>query len=190
MGSVRHTFLSAMDTNYLKIWMWASFARDIGIILGVPIIIAIVYKLFRYHINIIKSQVETLKTSNEVLKQMQEKQINTLEAENKLLKETQYDKALAIIEAQKKLHKIERDTLEKEMSLLISEKAKLEEINKKMSEVYTSADEAMETLLETLSKKGLKHLEAESWEDFLDMADFKAVSGKIVFFKPRVKKQE
>jgi len=148
--------------------MWASFIRDIGIILGVPVIIGIGYKLYRYHIDIIKAQVESLKTGSEVLKEMQKKQIDTLEAENKLLKETQYDRALAIIEAQKKLHQIERDKLEQEISQLALEKSKLEEINRKISRIYISADEAMSKFAEILSKKESKHLEAEEWEDFLE----------------------
>ncbi len=53
--------MSAMDTNYISILMWASFVRDIGIILGVPVIIAIGYKLYRYHIDIIKLKLRLLK---------------------------------------------------------------------------------------------------------------------------------
>jgi hypothetical protein len=175
-GAAHRIFLSVMDKNYIIIWMWASFLRDIGIILGVPIIIVIGYKLYRYHIDI--------------LKEMQKKQIDTLEAENKLPKETQYDKALAIIEAQKKLHQIERDGLEKEISLLISEKSQLEELNKRIAVVYTSADEAVAKLAEILSKKELKHIEAKVWEDFLDRAVSNDISEQRVVYKLNFKKIE
>lgn len=175
-----------MDTTYITIWMWASFIRDIGVILGVPIIIGSGYKLYKYHIGIIKAQVDALKTSNDVLKEMQEKQINTLEAENKLLKETQYDKALAIIEAQKRLHQMERDKLEQEISQLISEKSELEKVNRKIARVYTSTDEAIAKLAEILSKKELKHLEAEAWEDFLDLS----ISPEALWASFNLKKEE
>lgn len=61
-----------------RIERWAKLLRDIGIILGVPILILVASNLYSAQINVLKEQ-------------------------NELLKHTQYDKALALIEAQKKL---------------------------------------------------------------------------------------
>ena len=39
-------------------------------------------------------------------------------------------------------------------------------------------NKALGTLAETMSKKEIKHLEAEAWEDFLDMTISRAGSGR------------
>lgn len=66
-----------------KIERLAKLLRDIGIILGIPLILIVGSNLY-------STQIEVLK------------------AQNELLKQTQYDKAQSIVEAQKKLIEHER----------------------------------------------------------------------------------
>ncbi len=71
---------------------WAKLIRDIGVILGVHTLIVIASNLYSVQIDVLKEQ-------------------------NELLKHTQYDKAHALIEAQKKLIKHEQQISKK--SLLV-----------------------------------------------------------------------
>lgn len=66
---------------------WVGLIRDIGLILGVPTLIAIGVKLY-------------------------DRQIEVLKARNEFLKETQYDRAVSLLESQKKVFLLERETLE------------------------------------------------------------------------------
>lgn len=62
---------------------WAKLIRDVGIILGIPVIIVIASNLYSAQLGALKEQ-------------------------NELLKQTQYDKALSLIEAQQKLSEHEQ----------------------------------------------------------------------------------
>jgi hypothetical protein len=136
------------------------FIRDIGLILGIPGIIFLGYKLFDRHII--------------ALKDAHKAHIDALESENRLLKETQYDRALKLIEAEKKLFQHEREKFEDEIAKLKLEKETQEQVTKVNTLISDSRDIAMEELAKTLRNKKLSHLDAEAWEDFLDMKIFDA----------------
>lgn len=79
-----------MNDLILHLTLYASLVRDIGIIIGIPTLIVVAQRLHS-------------------------KQIAALKAQLEFAKDTQYDKALALIEAQKKVFTIERELLEKEL---------------------------------------------------------------------------
>jgi chromosome segregation ATPase len=76
-----------------EIMLWVSFIRDVGLILGMPILITVGVKLYSQQIEILK-------------------------ARNDLLKETQYDRAIALLESQKKAFLMEREALDKQIAEL------------------------------------------------------------------------
>jgi hypothetical protein len=76
---------------------WASFFRDLGLIIGIPVLITVGVQLYGLQVSALKEQKEVI------------------EERNKLLKETQYDRALDIIRAQKGLFDIEREQLQKQV---------------------------------------------------------------------------
>ncbi len=78
-----------MDVGNIK--EWAGLIRDVGLIIGIPVIIGVGVKLYGQQIEILK-------------------------ARNELLKETQYDRALSIIKSQKEVFEIERQSLEKKVA--------------------------------------------------------------------------
>ena len=75
---------------------WASLIRDIGLIIGAPVLIGI-------GVSIYKMEVEALKARSEAL-----------EAQNSFLRETQYDRAAALLEGQKKVYEIQLEELKNE----------------------------------------------------------------------------
>jgi len=72
---------------------YASLIRDVGVIIGIPALIGIGVKLYTKHIEMLKREIE-------------------------MLKHTQYDKALSVIDGQKKLFEHERIELLKKIRLL------------------------------------------------------------------------
>lgn len=76
-----------------EIMQWVSFIRDIGLILGVPTLIGIGMKLY-------------------------DRQIEILKARNEFLKETQYDRASSLLDSQKKVFLVERESLENKIAEL------------------------------------------------------------------------
>lgn len=82
-----------MDIGHIR--TWAELVRDVGLILGIPVLIMIGVKLYGQQIEILK-------------------------ARNELLKETQYDRALSIIKSQRELYELERQSLEKSLQDLKS----------------------------------------------------------------------
>src|SRR5258708_6130605 len=87
-------------TKFKTIERWAKLLRDVGLILGLPAVIVIGTKLYDREIEALKSHSEALKAQNDVLR------------------ETQYDRALALIESQKKLFVLERKSLEEQIHSL------------------------------------------------------------------------
>jgi multidrug efflux pump subunit AcrA (membrane-fusion protein) len=92
----------------------AGLVRDIGVIVGVPVIITVGIFLYDLQSKSLEQQAKAL----EQQVKSNEAQIKTLEAQNNLLKETQYDRALAIIKSQKEVYEIDRARLEKEIAVL------------------------------------------------------------------------
>lgn len=140
--------------SFSAIKQWVELLRDIGLVVGVPGLIWVGYKLFNRHI--------------EALKDSHKAHIDALESENRLLKETQYDRALSLIEAEKKLFQIEREKLEQEIAKLKLEKETQKRVIEVIDLTFNSRNNAMEELAKTLRKKEIKHIEAEAWEDILD----------------------
>lgn len=82
-----------MQQILMEIKTYAELIRDIGLVLGIPTLIFVFLRLY-------KQQLENLKSEISVLKQ------------------TQYDRALSLIESQRKLHEIEREQLESQIQQL------------------------------------------------------------------------
>lgn len=94
-------------TMFAALKDWAGVIRDIGMIIGVPTIIVVGLRLYDIQSKALEAQVRA-----------NESQIKAVEAQNALLRETQYDRALALIEGQKKVFQIERETLERQIATL------------------------------------------------------------------------
>jgi uncharacterized protein YjbI with pentapeptide repeats len=86
------------DQKLNRIIKWAKIIRDIGLIIGVPTLIIVGSKLYEQQIEVLKQEIESLKT------------------QNAQLAVTQYDKALSMLESQKKLFQLERENLENQIS--------------------------------------------------------------------------
>ena len=109
--------------DFGKIKRWAELIRDIGLIIGIPILIGVGVKLYGQQIEILK-------------------------ARNELLKETQYDRALTIIKSQKEVFQIERQTLEKKVAELEAQgQSKTDEVKalKKRLQSVGESIQALET---------------------------------------------
>ena len=74
-----------------EIMQWVSFVRDLGLILGVPVLIGIGVRLYNQQIEILK-------------------------ARNELLKETQYDRAVTLLKSQKEAFLVEKADLESKLN--------------------------------------------------------------------------
>src|SRR5215472_14046664 len=97
----------------------AGLVRDIGVIVGVPMIITVGIFLYDLQSKALEQQTKALEQQAKALEQTvkaNEAQIKNLEAQNSLLKETQYDRALIIIKAQKEAFELERTGLEKKLN--------------------------------------------------------------------------
>jgi len=88
---------------------WAGFVRDLGVIVGIPVIIGVGVQLQ----DVQQKSFESQSKANEAT-------IKALEAQNALLKETQFDRALALIKSQNELFDIERNKLTQQISELVS----------------------------------------------------------------------
>ena len=97
-----------------EIIQWVGFIRDIGSILGILVLIAVGIKLYSQQIEILK-------------------------ARNELLKETQYDRAVSLLESQKKIFLIEREAMDKQIADL--ERLKNEK-EAKVAELKNSIEKA------------------------------------------------
>jgi septal ring factor EnvC (AmiA/AmiB activator) len=88
----------------------AALVRDVGVILGIPVVLTVGIKLYDL-------QTKAL-----------EVQMKEVEAQNEVLKQTQYDRALTMIKSQRELFDNERASLEKQIAdLSTSGKARSEE---------------------------------------------------------------
>ena len=91
----------------------AALVRDVGVILGIPVVLTVGIKLYDLQTKALESQMKAVEAQNEVLKQ------------------TQYDRALAMIRSQRELFDNERASLEKQVAdLSTSGKDRSEEIAK------------------------------------------------------------
>ena len=103
-----------MNEKLLKVKQLIEVFRDIGLIIGVPTIIIIGIGLY-------------------------ERQIDVLKAENELLKKSQYDRAWALIDSQKKIFENERDLLVSKIANVEkseqSKNAEIAQLNNKLIKV-------------------------------------------------------
>jgi len=91
----------------------AALVRDVGVILGIPVVLTVGIKLYDLQTKALESQMKAVEAQNEVLKQ------------------TQYDRALAMIRSQRELFENERASLQKQVvDLSTSGKDRGEEIAK------------------------------------------------------------
>jgi chromosome segregation ATPase len=91
----------------------AALVRDVGVILGIPVVLTVGIKLYDLQTKALESQMKAVEAQNEVLKQ------------------TQYDRALAMIKSQRELFENERASLQKQVvDLSTSGKDRSEEIAK------------------------------------------------------------
>jgi len=105
-----------------EIMVWAGFIRDIGLIVGIPVLIGVGVKLYSQQIEILK-------------------------ARNDLLKETQYDRAVSLLESQKKAFLMEREALDKRITDLEREKSEsdtqLAEMKREIADVVSEIKSMM-----------------------------------------------
>jgi hypothetical protein len=125
----------------------AGLVRDIGVIVGVPVIITVGIFLYDLQSKSLEQQAKAL----EQQVKSNEAQIKTLEAQNNLLKETQYDRALAIIKSQKEVYEIDRARLEKEIAVLrISNDERVKTLEAQIEE-YTKKIQVSNDIVEQIT---------------------------------------
>jgi uncharacterized protein HemX len=125
-----------MGLNFKKVERWTKLFRDLLLIFGIPAIAAVAVKLH-------EEQAAAFKLQNEVL-----------QTQNSLLKETSYDKALSLIESQKKLFENERADYQVQITSLSQAtesnrvqldylQSKFARINKRIQNFYGDKAEVM-----------------------------------------------
>jgi hypothetical protein len=87
--------------NIARIKDWTGLIRDVGVILGIPVLFVVGMKLY-------DKQIDALKAENEALK-----------AQMKIYELRQYDKAFSLIDGQKKTFEEERRIFEREQKSLM-----------------------------------------------------------------------
>jgi len=122
----------------------AALVRDLGLIIGLPVIIVVITKLYTMQVNLVKERQELLNEKSE------------------LLRDTQYDKALSQIKAQRELYEIERTSLEQEITglrgSLSAKQVEIENVQnrlaaaKKEKSTYEIEHETLESDIENLEK--------------------------------------
>jgi competence protein ComGC len=124
---------------FRRIRLAAHFLRDVGLVLGVPALIALGINLYEVQIKALEQQTHAaeaqVKIAERELDAVKESssaqlkiatqqfdainaQIKATESENSLLKETQFDRAVALIENQKKLYEIDRNEIQTQLRKL------------------------------------------------------------------------
>jgi hypothetical protein len=127
---------------------WARIIRDIGLIVGVPSIVTV--GIFLYN-----QEAAALKARSEAL-----------EAQNNFLKETQYDRAAALLEGQKKDYEFERERLRKELDKAKQEGSASEEKAKQLQEQLTEISakiQAFETSRDFLKNAIIEEPASREW---------------------------
>jgi hypothetical protein len=104
----RASWFDKISSEADRISKIAAVARDIGLLVGVPILIMVGSHLYGLQINALEAQNKAT-----------EAQVKATEAQNNFLKDTQYDKTLALIKSQRELYLIERRALEAENTRLV-----------------------------------------------------------------------
>lgn len=106
------------ETVLSRVSSIAALVRDVGVILGIPVVLTVGIRLYDLQTKALEAQMKAIEAQNEVLKQ------------------TQYDRALSMIKSQKELFDNERASLERKIGdLSTSGKDQTEEIAKLQSRV-------------------------------------------------------
>jgi hypothetical protein len=126
----------------------AGLLRDLGVIIGVPAIVAVSLSLY------------------DLQEKANEAQIKALEAQNSVLKETQFDRAFALMDAQKKAYDLDRANTAREIGQL---EKKLDETSKQYSkdlaEILRTDRECLGRVIAVLGGKLFNKQSGDSRED-------------------------
>jgi chromosome segregation ATPase len=111
--------VTGLPADFLGRVAWiAALVRDLGVILGIPAVLAVGLKLYDLQTKALEAQVKAT-----------ESQVKAVEAQNALLKETQYDRAISLLKSQKELFENERSSLEQQVAgLTVSGKDQSDQI--------------------------------------------------------------
>jgi hypothetical protein len=100
---------------------WVQFIRDIGVIAGVPALLYFVLQVQGIQEKSFEAQTKSL-----------EAQVSSLKNENEILKEHQYDRADAVIKAQKSNAENELDLIQNNIQMLGDNPPDIRNFNKMM----------------------------------------------------------
>jgi chromosome segregation ATPase len=114
--------------DFTTVERWAKLIRDIGLIIGVPAVIALGSKLYELQIAAVKAHSEVL------------------EAQNNFLKETQYDRAATLLVSQKKVYEMEREHLQKQIAALEQEGSEKTEELARLQKQRQGVDNTLQAL--------------------------------------------
>ncbi len=118
-----------------KLRDWTSLVRDLGIILGIPALLAVGVQLYDLQVSALREQKAII------------------EERNKLLRETQYDRALSVIRAQKKLFEMEREQLQAQLVEArqgnLQDQEKISELERKLNELESVSKALRQFRIET-----------------------------------------
>jgi hypothetical protein len=103
---------AADSQPFFKITAVVGLVRDIGVIVGIPVVVAVGMKLYDVQLKSFEAQSKAFEQQVKA----GEAQIKLLEAQNNALKETQYDHALSLLTSQKQIFQYERDAYEKQIA--------------------------------------------------------------------------
>jgi hypothetical protein len=117
-----------------RIQAWVRLVRDLGVIIGIPIVIVVGLRLYEVQV---AADAAT---------------IHSLEAENNVLRETQFDHALSLIKSQTDAFSIERQGLMKQISALQKLDTKRVEWMARVLSLRNRHAEALTTWMEKFSK--------------------------------------
>jgi predicted nucleic acid-binding Zn-ribbon protein len=136
-----------------------SFIRDVGVILGIPVILTIGVKLYDLQTKALEAEIK----SNEA-------QIKAVEAQNSL-KEIQYDRALTLLKSQKKVFSMERASLEKEIVHLKASGDDIGQATRKLSDAQMglNVSEALIRAWEACSGAAIQKINAKQLQSCNDI---------------------
>jgi hypothetical protein len=120
------------ESIFSRVSSIAALVRDVGVILGIPVVLTVGVKLYDLQTKALEAQMKAVQAQNEVLKQ------------------TQYDRALTLMKSQKELFDNERASLERKIADLSAsgtdKAAEIAKLKEKIVEVDQSEDELRRAL--------------------------------------------
>jgi hypothetical protein len=112
-----------------KISSIAALVRDVGVILGIPVVLTVGIKLYDLQTKALEAQMKAVEAQNEVLKQ------------------TQYDRALAMIKSQRELFENERADKSQEIAQLQKRIADLDVFKRRVDKQDANLQQMMTMLM-------------------------------------------